>query len=95
VSNRRVIRLKGSDIVVPDGMRLELAEEIAERLLKRLAAIESDSGKVDTIGFALQLAFDSMVQLHGQAASRQADVVELVKSLAQLNDELEAFLKQH
>jgi len=95
VSNRRVIRLKGSDVIVPDGLRMDLAEEIAERLLKRLAAIEAEAGKVDTIGFALQLAFDSMVQLHEQAASSQADVVELVKSLAQLNDELESLLKEN
>lgn len=94
MSNLRVIRIKGSDILVPEGLRMDLAEEIAERLLKRLAAIEAEAGKVDTIGYALQLAFDSMVQLHEQAAKSQADLVELVKSLAQLNEELESLLKQ-
>lgn len=93
MSNHRVIRIKGSDILVPEGLRMDLAEEIAERLVKRLAAIEADAGWVDTIGFALQVAFDSMVQLHEQAGSAQGDVVELVKALAQLNEELETMLR--
>lgn len=94
MSAKRRVKIRGVAVQVPDAMRLELAEDIAERLTRRHEAIEEEYGRVDSVGYAMQLAFDAATQLHDVGQHGQSDVAELVKALSQLNEEIEKLLRE-
>jgi hypothetical protein len=86
------VRVGRITIPVPEGVRRELADDIAERLTSRLAEIEAKSTRVDTQIFALQLAFEYALRLHALSEEQQEISAGLTKALSQLNEELEILL---
>lgn len=78
---------------MPDGVRMELAEEIADRLTMQLREIEVKAQKVDTLIFALQLAFDYALRHQQQAEAHQSEQADLVRELLAVNELLESLLK--
>ncbi len=92
MSGDGTVKVGRTRIAIPSGIRQDFAEELAERLNKRLAQIEEESQRIDTQGFALQLAFEYALRMHQLSEERQQESAEVARALQQLNEELERLL---
>lgn len=88
------LRLQGYTLRVPLAGDAATTEAIAEDLKNRLAVIEENAERVDTLGFALRLAYDLAVELHHTKAQSDADLRDTLKSLDQLQTRLSHLLNQ-
>jgi len=92
MNSPRTVRIGRTPVAVPDSVRLDLAEEIAEQLTAQLAEIEAKAQKVDTLTFALQLAFENALRYQQQADAYQDEQADLIRELLAVNEQLEALL---
>lgn len=89
------VRIGAVSVEVPEGVGQALADSIAERLTARLKEIEVASTRIDTLAFAMQLAFDIALQNHRMGEDRQRENAELLRALSAANDAIEAHLAKH
>lgn len=88
------IRLQGYTLRVPVAGDEKTTEAIVEDLNNRLAIIEENAERVDTLGFALRLAYDLASELHQAKSQSDADLRDTLKALDQLQSRLNQLADQ-
>jgi cell division protein ZapA (FtsZ GTPase activity inhibitor) len=86
------VKVGAISVAAPEGASEALAQELAAKVESRLKEIEGESGRIDTLGFALQVALEYAYKVQLLARDRQRETAELVKVLAELNAAIEETL---
>lgn len=84
------IRLRGVPLRVPTHVDEKTTQTIASKLDQRLQDIEDGAERIDSLGFALRLAYDLAVELDALQSDAEANLKDVLRHLDRLKGRLES-----
>lgn len=89
MSGASKIRLRGVPLRVPTYEDEKTTQSIANQLDSMLCRIEENAERIDSLGFALRLAYDLAVELDAHKRSADEDLKALLRQIDRIKTRLE------